>query len=84
MSFAIDHELVPRSVATCARHFMSSVGADTTNDASPPVAPASHIFEKDVGEAGESERSVSVRLYVTNKRALSAPYPRMGAVAPIL
>lgn len=52
---------------------MSSVGADTTNDARPPVAPASHIFEKEVGDAGDSERKVSVRLYVTKRRALSAP-----------
>jgi hypothetical protein len=73
MSFAIDHDVMFLSVDTCARHFMSSVGADTTNDANPPVAPAMKTFENDVGDVGESDRSASVRLYVTNKRALSAP-----------
>jgi hypothetical protein len=60
--FAIDQELVLRSVETWAWHFMSSVGADTTNEARPPVAPASQTFEMDVGEVGESEKSASVRL----------------------
>jgi hypothetical protein len=56
------HELVFLSVETCARHFMSSVGADTTNEARPPVAPASQTLEKDVGEVEESERRAKVRL----------------------
>jgi hypothetical protein len=63
---------------------MSSVGADTTNDARPPVAPASQTFAKGVGEPDGSESSASVRLYVTKRSALSAPYPSMGAVAPML
>jgi hypothetical protein len=58
----MDQELVLGSVETWAWHLISSVGADTTNEASPPVAPASQTFERDEGEVGESSRSASVRL----------------------
>jgi hypothetical protein len=61
MSFAIANELcrpVPfgeedeasEVEATCVRHFMSSVGAETMNVARPPTAPAAQIFGRDVGE----------------------------------
>jgi hypothetical protein len=69
----MDHEVACLSVETCARHFISSVGADTTKEANPPVAPASQTFANEFGAEGESERSVRVRLYVMKRRALSAP-----------
>jgi hypothetical protein len=62
-----------RSVDTWARHLMSSVGADTTNEAKPPVAPASQTLASEAGAVGESERRVRVRLYVMHSSALSAP-----------
>lgn len=46
--------------ATCARHFMSSVGAETMNVARPPAAPASQILERfwegEEGVEAESRR----------------------------
>jgi len=60
-------------VETWARHFTSSVGALTTKDARPPVAPARKILEKFVGDEGFSWSRQRVRLYVTKRRALRAP-----------
>ena len=49
--------------ATCARHLISSVGADTTKVARPPAAPASQILERDWdGAEGVESGSSRVRL----------------------
>lgn len=50
--------------------------------ARPPTAPASQVVHNEGGAAAEWLRSRDVRLYVIKRSALSAPYPRIGAVEP--
>lgn len=72
---------------------MNSVGDEMVQLASPPAAPASQTLYNGVPLVVGSvvvvvvvvvvSRYFKLRLYVTKSKALRAPYPRMGAAAPI-
>ena len=87
MSLATVHDETSGRDSSCARHLMNSVGEDIVQLASPPAAPASQILDRGtpsglVGSVTDLSKAIKDRLYATKRRALSAPYPKMGAAAP--
>lgn len=58
---------------TCARHLITSVGAETTNVARPAKAPDIHVLPNEDGLEGSWAKRYMDRLYVMKRRALRAP-----------
>ena len=68
---------------------MISEGAETSQLANPPVAPAAQIvlnltFDKFVTSVMLWSSCFNVLLYVMNSKELRAPYPRIGAAEPVV